>query len=143
MEDNFEKIKDMTVEEFFNAFVDLLVSKKDKETNGDNENLNIDTSLVDEGEEDPENVESEEETGVESRATILGHVQRGGRPSARDRILASQMGYYAAHLLMEGKTERVVAVNNNTLMDYDIDEALAMKKPFKSRLFRMAEEISI
>ena len=85
----------------------------------------------------------EKATGVETRATVLGHVQRGGRPSARDRILASQMGYYAAHLLMDGKTERVVAVNNNNLMDYDIDEALAMKKPFKSRLFRMAEEISI
>ena len=82
-------------------------------------------------------------TGVETRATVLGHVQRGGRPSARDRILASQMGYYAAHLLMDGKTERVVAVNNNTLMDYDIDEALAMKKPFKNQLFRMAEEINI
>ena len=85
----------------------------------------------------------EKYTGVETRATVLGHVQRGGRPSARDRILASQMGYYAAHLLMDGKTERVVAINNNALMDYDIDEALAMKKPFKSRLFRMAEEISI
>ena len=82
-------------------------------------------------------------TGVETRATVLGHVQRGGRPSSRDRILASQMGYYAAHLLMDGKTERVVAVNNNTLMDYDIDEALAMKKPFKNQLFRMAEEINI
>jgi 6-phosphofructokinase 1 len=85
----------------------------------------------------------EKHTGVETRATVLGHVQRGGRPSARDRILASQMGYYAAHLLMDGKTERVVAINNNNLMDYDIDEALAMKKPFKSRMFRMAEEISI
>ena len=82
-------------------------------------------------------------TGVETRATVLGHVQRGGSPSARDRILASQMGYYAAHLLMEGKTERVVAVNNNTLMDFDIDEALAMKKPFKSQLFKMASEINI
>ena len=82
-------------------------------------------------------------TGVETRATILGHVQRGGRPSARDRILASQMGYYAAHLLMEGKTERVVAVNNNTLMDFDIDEALAMKKPFKKKMFDMSGEISI
>ena len=85
----------------------------------------------------------EKATGVETRATVLGHVQRGGRPSARDRILASQMGYYAAHLLMEGKTERVVAINNNTLEDFDIDDALAMKKPFKSRLFRMAAEISI
>ena len=82
-------------------------------------------------------------TGVESRATVLGHVQRGGRPSGRDRILASQMGNYAAHLLMQGKTERVVAVNNNQLMDYDIDEALAMKKPFKKKMFDMSGEISI
>ena len=85
----------------------------------------------------------EEATGVETRATVLGHVQRGGRPSSRDRLLASQMGYYAAHLLMQGKSERVVAVNNNTLMDFDIDEALAMKKPFKEQLFKMAAEISI
>ncbi len=82
-------------------------------------------------------------TGVETRATVLGHVQRGGRPSSRDRLLASQMGYYAAHLLMMGKSERVVAVNNNNLMDFDIDEALAMKKPFKEQLFKMAAEISI
>ncbi|MBQ9842179.1 MAG: 6-phosphofructokinase [Clostridia bacterium] len=87
--------------------------------------------------------EIENATGVETRATVLGHVQRGGRPSSRDRLLASQMGYYAAHLLMNGKTERVVAVNNNTLMDFDIDEALAMKKPFKNQLFKMAAEISI
>ena len=85
----------------------------------------------------------ENATGVETRATVLGHVQRGGRPSSRDRLLASQMGYYAVHLLMNGKTERVVAVNNNTLMDFDIDEALAMKKPFKNQLFKMAAEISI
>ena len=87
--------------------------------------------------------EIENATGVETRATVLGHVQRGGRPSSRDRLLASQMGYYAVHLLMNGKTERVVAVNNNTLMDFDIDEALAMKKPFKNQLFKMAAEISI
>ncbi len=85
----------------------------------------------------------EEATGVESRATILGHVQRGGRPSARDRILASQMGNYAVHLLMAGKTERVVAMNSNVLVDFDIDEALAMKKPFKKKSFDMAYEISI
>ena len=85
----------------------------------------------------------EEATGVESRATVLGHVQRGGRPSARDRILASQMGNYAVHLLMAGKTERVVAMNNNILVDFDIDEALAMKKPFKKKSFDMAYEISI
>ncbi len=82
-------------------------------------------------------------TGVETRATVLGHVQRGGRPTSRDRIIASQMGHYAAHLLMDGQTERVVAVNNSVLMDFDIDEALAIKKPFKKNMFDMASEISI
>lgn len=85
----------------------------------------------------------EEATGVETRATVLGHVQRGGTPSARDRILASRMGHYAVHLLEEGKSERVVAIRNSVLCDYDITEALEMKKPFDMDAFRMAAEISI
>lgn len=85
----------------------------------------------------------EEATGVETRATVLGHVQRGGSPSARDRVLASQMGNYAVHLLMEGKSNRVVAIQSNKLLDYDINEALAMKKPFNMKKFEVAKEISI
>lgn len=82
-------------------------------------------------------------TGVETRATVLGHVQRGGSPSARDRILASRMGNYAVHLLQQGKENRVVAIQNNQLCDFDITEALAMKKPFDMELYRMSFEISI
>ncbi len=85
----------------------------------------------------------ERETGVESRATILGHVQRGGSPSARDRILASRMGNYAVKLLLEGKSNRVVAIQNNRLCDFDISDALAMKKPFDMDMYRIASEISI
>ncbi len=85
----------------------------------------------------------EDTTGVETRATVLGHVQRGGSPSARDRILASRMGHYAVHLLDQGKSNRVVAIKKGELCDYDITEALEMKKPFDMDMFRMANEISI
>ena len=83
------------------------------------------------------------ETGVEARATILGHVQRGGNPTVRDRVLASQMGNYAVELLLAGKSNRVVTIQNDCLKDYDIEEALRMKKPFDKDLFRIAHEISI
>lgn len=85
----------------------------------------------------------EEATGVETRATVLGHVQRGGSPSSKDRILASRMGHYAVRLLDEGKSNRVVAINKSQLCDYDITEALEMKKPFDMDMYRMANEISI
>lgn len=85
----------------------------------------------------------EEATGVETRAAVLGHVQRGGSPSARDRVLASQMAHYAVTMLVEGKSNRVVATQAGRLVDFDIDEALAMKKPFNMEKFQIAKEISI
>ncbi len=81
-------------------------------------------------------------TGVESRATILGHVQRGGSPTIRDRVAASQLGYYAVHLLAEGKGNRVVGIQNNKIVDYDIQEALSMKKSFENELYKISDEIS-
>ena len=84
----------------------------------------------------------EKETGIESRATILGHVQRGGSPTIRDRVAASQLGYYAVQLLYEGKGNRVVGIQNNKIVDYDIQEALSMKKPFEEELYKIAGEIS-
>lgn len=67
-------------------------------------------------------------TGIETRATILGHMQRGGSPTCRDRVAASIMGAYAADLLLEGKSNRVVGYKNGAYVDFDIDEALAMQK---------------
>lgn len=67
-------------------------------------------------------------TGMETRATILGHMQRGGSPTCKDRVYASIMGAYAVDLLCEGKSNRVVAYKNGEYVDYEIDEALAMKK---------------
>ena len=67
-------------------------------------------------------------TGIETRATILGHMQRGGTPTCKDRVYASIMGAKAAMLLAEGKSNRVVAYKNGEYMDLDIQEALSMKK---------------
>lgn len=82
-------------------------------------------------------------TGIVTRATILGHVQRGGRPSSRDRVLASQFGAYAVDLLAEGKSNRVVGIHNDVLVNYDIQEALAMKKKFPMDLYDTSYRISI
>ena len=67
-------------------------------------------------------------TGIETRATILGHLQRGGSPTAKDRVMASVMGAYAVDALMGGKSNRVVAYKDGKYVDYDIEEALAMQK---------------
>ena len=85
----------------------------------------------------------EEKTGVESRASVLGHVQRGGSPSLRDRLVASEMGNYAVHLLMNGASNRVVAMQKEEVMDFDIYEALNMKNTINLDLYRIAHEISI
>ena len=85
----------------------------------------------------------QKETGVESRATVLGHVQRGGRPTAIDRILASEMGYRAVQLLKEGVGNRVVATQKGDILDFDIFEALNMTKEIDLSLYTMSNEISI
>ena len=84
----------------------------------------------------------EEKTGAESRATILGHIQRGGTPTPMDRVLASKLGAKAVDLLLEGKTSRVVGVRDNKVIDMDIDEALAMKRVFDKDLYKMAQTIN-
>lgn len=85
----------------------------------------------------------QEKTGVETRATILGHVQRGGSPSARDRVVASEMGHHAVELLQQGIGNRVVVYRDNKIVDLDILEALNMKRVFDKNLFDIANEISI
>ena len=83
------------------------------------------------------------ETGVEARATILGHVQRGGSPTAKDRIVASQMGYHAVQLLKEGIGNRVVAMQKEKILDIDIFEALNMKNSVDLDMYKMSLDISI
>ena len=87
--------------------------------------------------------EIEAKTGVETRGCVLGHVQRGGSPTARDRVLASEMGYHAVQLLNQGKSMRVVGIHEDKLVDYDITEGLAIKKPFDWELLKIARTISV
>ena len=84
----------------------------------------------------------QKETGIESRATVLGHVQIGGSLTVRDRVIASEMGYYAVELLEKGIGNRVVGMKDGKVYDVDIQEALAMKKPFNERLYKICNEIN-
>lgn len=85
----------------------------------------------------------EQECNVESRAIVLGHVQRGGSPTVRDRVVASQMGYYAVQKLIEGESNRVIVLKDDKIVDYDIYEALCMQKTVDDQLYKVAHEISI
>ena len=82
-------------------------------------------------------------TGMETRATILGHMQRGGSPTCTDRVYASMMGSYAVDLLAEGKTNRVVGYRNGEFTDFDIDEALAMQKSISEYMYDVSKALSI
>ena len=81
-------------------------------------------------------------TGIETRATILGHIQRGGSPTCKDRYYASIMGAYAVDLLIEGKSNRVVGHKNGEFVDYDIEEALAMKKSIPEYSYEISRLLS-
>ena len=82
-------------------------------------------------------------TGVETRATILGHMQRGGSPTCKDRVYASMMGAYAVDLLADGKSDRVVGYKDGEYTDFDIDEALAMHKSVSEYQFEVSRALSI
>lgn len=81
-------------------------------------------------------------TGVETRATILGHMQRGGSPTCKDRVYASTMGAMAVDLLLEGKTNRVVGYRHGEFVDFDIDEALAMQKGIPKYQWEVCRNLS-
>lgn len=77
-------------------------------------------------------------TGIETRATILGYMQRGGNPTCKDRYFASIMGSYAVDILIEGKSNRVVAYKHGEFVDYDIEEALSMQKSIDEYQYSVA-----
>ncbi|MCI8315401.1 MAG: 6-phosphofructokinase [Lachnospiraceae bacterium] len=81
-------------------------------------------------------------TGIETRATILGYLQRGGNPTCKDRFYASIMGAYAADILCDGKSNRVVAYKHGSFVDYDIEEALNMKKGIDEYQFDICRKLS-
>ena len=82
-------------------------------------------------------------TGIETRATILGYMQRGGSPTCKDRFYASIMGAYAADILFQGKTNRVVAYRHGEFIDYDIEEALAMQKEIPEYQYEVSRLLSV
>ena len=85
----------------------------------------------------------EEATGIETRATILGHMQRGGSPTCKDRVYASVMGAKAVELLMEGKSNRVVGYRHGEFIDYDINEALSMKKEIPAHQYEISKTLAL
>lgn len=80
-------------------------------------------------------------TGIETRATILGHLQRGGTPTCKDRVYASIMGAKAAELLCDGKSNRLVAYKHGEYVDFDIQEALQMKKDIPEDQYRIYKNL--
>lgn len=81
--------------------------------------------------------------GIDTRVSVLGHIQRGGTPTARDRVLASRFGALAVELLMEGKTGRAVGVRNHQLIDYDMQEAFKKNHEADVSLYTLMKELSI
>lgn len=85
----------------------------------------------------------EAETGIDTRLTIIGHMQRGGSPSARDRVMAARMGHYATEAIRDGKNNVVICFRNSTICDVGITEGLQMKKELDRYLYRLSTEITI
>jgi 6-phosphofructokinase 1 len=100
--------------------------------------------VVAEGVEDSSSLAEKikESTGIESRVSVLGYIQRGGNPTATDRMYASFMGAYAVEILNEGKKNRIVAMKNGKFVDYDIDKALHMKKKINSFQYELSLKLS-
>ena len=84
----------------------------------------------------------EEATGIESRASILGYVQRGGSPTSRDRTIASRMGFHAVELIDQNQRNRMIIRKDGHIRDLDLDEAIDIKKPINEKLYRIAMEVN-
>ena len=87
-------------------------------------------------------VKVEEATGMDARMTILGHIQRGGTPSAQDRVMATQMGCHAAGLLIGGEKQRLVVCKGGNVTDCDMEEGLAMHKDLNQTLFAASQVVT-
>ena len=85
----------------------------------------------------------EEELGLDTRVTIIGHVQRGGSPTARDRVMASRMGHFAIERFLAGEQNCIVCYRDSKLVSTPIEEALEMKKELDGYMYRVAQDISI
>lgn len=84
-----------------------------------------------------------EKAGIETRITVLGHIQRGGSPTAFDRVLAGRLGARAVELLLEGKAGRAVGIKNHEVYDYDLQEIFTLKHKADTSLYTLSKELSI
>jgi len=84
-----------------------------------------------------------EETNLETRVTVLGYIQRGGSPTAQDRVLASRLGARAVEILLNGSAGRMVGIQDNRLVDHDITESLGKKHHIDLDMYRLSKELSI
>jgi 6-phosphofructokinase 1 len=84
-----------------------------------------------------------EETNIDTRVTVLGHIQRGGTPTAFDRVLSSRLGGKAVELLLEGKAGRAVGMEHNKIVDYTFDEVFSMPHKIDESMYRLSQELSI
>ena len=83
-----------------------------------------------------------EEVGIDPRVTVLGHIQRGGSPTARDREMASRMGYWAVNTLLSGKGNRIVGTQDGHIVDMDMEEALVKTKSFQMDRYQVLEALT-
>ena len=85
----------------------------------------------------------EEKTGIEARSSVLGYMQRGGTPTVRDRVIASEMGVRCVELLLEGKQNRIVRLKDGKVSDIDIAEGLAVKKTLPEGLVSIVNKLTV
>jgi 6-phosphofructokinase 1 len=85
----------------------------------------------------------DERAGLETRVTVLGHIQRGGSPTASDRVLASRLGAYAVELLLDGEAGKMVGVQKNELVSHTFDDALNFEHKLDKNMYNLSKELSI
>ncbi|MBQ6554454.1 MAG: 6-phosphofructokinase [Firmicutes bacterium] len=120
------------------AVVEQILSNRSR---GKNHNLIVVAEGVGKTQELADYIEST--TGIQTRATILGHLQRGGTPTAKDRMAAGIMGYNAVKAIVEGKRNRIMIVKDGQYTDIDLEEGLAYKRPYNSSLYEIIKILAI
>lgn len=130
----------LTTEEYHGDIQRIITKIKDRHKMGKKNHIIVNAEGVGNSNEMAKIIEIA--TGVETRATILGHIQRGGNPTCRDRVFASAMGAKAVELLCEGASNRVVGYKDGEFVDYDIQEALEMQKSIDPYLFHITKKLT-
>src|SRR5690625_881804 len=124
-----------------NDFAEVIHRVKQSKLRGKKHSIIVLAEGVGDGKEYAERIQTA--TGYETRASVLGYIQRGGSPTVRDRVLASRLGAKAADLLIEGKEGKIVGLINNQLMAQNMSHILAIKNNINEEMFQLSKELSI